>query len=82
MLSHMKFQKVDIAVSQCLYLLSTSGTGHTLLQQHLTEHNQETFASLSRKRGREKEKKTKSIADLFVLHVNAIKTWTFDMKRC
>ena len=81
MLSHMKFQKVDIAVSQCLYLLSTSGTGHTLLQQHLTEHSQETFASLSKKRGREKEK-TKSIADLFVLHVNAIKTWTFEMKRC
>lgn len=82
MLSHMKFQKVDIAVDQSFYLLSTSGTGYTLLQQHLTEHNQETFASLSKKRGREKEKKTKSIADLFVLHVNSIKTWTFEMKRC
>ena len=50
MLSHMKFQKVDIAVSQCLYLLSTSGTGHTLLQQHLTEHNQETCQSVQKTR--------------------------------
>ena len=56
----MKFQNVDIAVSQCLYQVRPSGTGHTCLQKQLREHNQETsvspFKNTIEKKKRRKQK--------------------------
>ena len=51
-----------------------AGTGHTCLQQQLTEPTEKPFASSSWKGWWRKERKTgTAFAKLFVVHVNAIK---------
>ena len=75
---HTKFQDVDTLIYQFVPWRE-SGTGHTCLQQQLTEITEKTFTSTSRNSDeKEKEKKKtttrKVIEKLFALHANTVIT--------
>lgn len=74
MLTQMKFQDVDTIIYRCVEW-RTPDLGHTFLQEQLTETNQKSFASPSRKGDKkEKEKKTRmAITNFFALHGNVIR---------
>ena len=42
MLSHTEIQNVDLAICECVHKIR-SGSGHTDLEQQLTEHTQKAF---------------------------------------
>lgn len=69
MLSHTKFQKVDITV--CQYVHITFVTDPTYLQQQLIKYEQNDFVSPSKnhvEKKRQKKIKTKAIAKVYAFY--------------
>ena len=69
MLSHTKFQKVDITV--CQYVHITFVTGPTYLQQQLIKYEQNDFVSPSKnhvEKKRQKKIKRKAIAKVYAFY--------------